>query len=291
VKKFQASTLRTVSTLAFVALTAFGLAYKTGSGTLSVLGYKTISAVCPLGSIEVLLAGRTWLPRVLISLAILFVFAIILGRVFCAWICPVPLLRSWLLGRSKSNRNGVTATVESLSTSMPHPQGRPSRVALDSRHFVLGGALISTAIFGFPVFCLICPIGLTFATLIGLWRLIQFNEPTWTLLIFPAVLVLELVVVRKWCRKICPLGALLSLLSSLNVFIRPQVDRSTCLRTTKGVDCRMCTNACVEGIDLHHEKASQPLSECTKCRECSEACPVYAITFPLFKKKKEKALC
>ena len=30
----------------------------------------------------------------------------------------------------------------------------------DSRHAVLGGAVLTTAVFGFPVFCLVCPVGL-----------------------------------------------------------------------------------------------------------------------------------
>ena len=41
---------------------------------------------------------------------------------------------------------------------------------------VLAGALASSAAFGFPVFCLICPVGLTFALVIALWRLAEFNE-------------------------------------------------------------------------------------------------------------------
>lgn len=286
--KLKASALRTLSVLVFVAITILGLAYKTGSGTLSTFGYKTISLICPLGYFEAMLASRSLLPRALVSFIIVVVFVVILGRVYCAWICPVPLLRRWIVGSPKTNGNG---SAEDVAPSELHPQTRPSRVVLDSRHAVLGGALLSTAIFGFPVFCLICPIGLTFATLIGLWRLIQFNEPTWTLLIFPAVLVLELVVVRKWCRKICPLGALLSLLSGLNVFVRPKIDESKCLRSANGANCKLCKNACMEEIDLHHGNESQPLSECTKCRECSDVCPVHAITFPLFKKKGENGSC
>ena len=290
-KNVKASTLRAISILAFFSLTAVGLAYKTGSGTLSAFGYRTISAICPLGSIEALLASRTFVPRVLVSLAVLFVLAVLLGRVFCAWICPVPLLRKWLVGREKSNGNGAAVIGEGIATLDLHLQASPSKVVFDSRHFVLGGALISTAIFGFPVFCLVCPIGLAFATLIGIWRLLQYNEPTWTLVIFPAVLVLELVVFRKWCKKICPLGALISLLSSLNVFVRPKVDESTCLRSAEGINCIICKHVCVEEIDLHHVKESQPLSECTKCRDCSDACPVNAITFPFFRKKGENAKC
>ena len=110
-------------------------------------------------------------------------------------------------------------------------------------------------------------------------------EPSWSLLVFPAMIVLELTVFRKWCRKVCPLGALISLMSALNIFVRPKVDHTTCLRTAKGVDCQLCKEACYEEIDLHHADQSQPLAECTKCRDCSDVCPVHAITFPFFQKK------
>ncbi len=283
--------LRTLTVLAFLAITAVGLGFHAGTGTLSAFGYKSISLVCPLGSLEAMLASRSFLLRASISLLVILAATVLLGRVFCAWVCPVPLLRSWLLGTSKSNGNDAAVTIEHIVDSGSHPAGKLHGIALDSRHFVLGGALLSTAIFGFPVFCLICPIGLTFATFIGLWRLFQFNEPTWTLLIFPAVLALELVLVRNWCRKICPLSALLSLFSSMNIFVRPEVNRSVCLRTASKAECKMCKNACPEEIDLHHGNESRPLSECTKCRECANACPVNAITFPFLRKKKEGARC
>ncbi|MFR0707830.1 MAG: hypothetical protein ACLSIH_12425 [Eggerthella lenta] len=78
---------------------------------------------------------------------------------------------------------------------------------LDTRHATLLGALGASAVFGFPVFCLVCPIGLTFATFIGVWHLFQFNETSWGLIIFPAILVLEIAFLRKWCAKICPVSA------------------------------------------------------------------------------------
>lgn len=278
-KPVKTSTLRTLSILVFVGLTLVGLAFKTGTGTLSAFGYGTIASICPLGGIEALLASRTLVPHVLISLAVFLLLAIALGRVFCAWVCPVPLLREWFSSRRKDDGGN---RVESANFD---PQRRPASVSIDSRHYVLGSALISAAVFGFPVFCLVCPLGLTFAILIGIWRLLQFNEPTWTLLVFPAVLILELVVLRRWCRKICPLGALVSLFSSLNRFVRPQVNESACLRTAKGVNCNKCRKACFEAIDLHHLKESRPLSECTKCRECADACPMHAITFPIINRK------
>ena len=38
-------------------------------------------------------------------------------------------------------------------------------------------------------------------------------------------------------------------------------------------------------IGLHDRAASAPLNECVKCRECADACPVHAITFPFLSKK------
>lgn len=295
-KKIRAARLRGLTILAVTILVVVGLVFQSGTGNVSAFGVKAISAVCPLGSIEAMLASRTLLPTALISLVVVVLIAVALGRVFCAWICPMPVMRRWF-GRSRNgngNGNGNGSEIAAVAPSAPteadireftpHAE-RPSRVKVDTRHWVLGGALLSTAIFGFPVFCLICPIGLTFGTLAALWRLLDFNEPSWSLLVFPVVLGLELVVFRKWCSRICPLGALMSLMSSLNVFVRPKVDEKACLRTSKGVDCKACKKACYEEIDLHHAEESKPLSECTKCRDCADACPVHAISFPFFAKK------
>ena len=149
---------------------------------------------------------------------------------------------------------------------------------LDSRHAVLVGTLASAAVFGFPVFCLICPVGLTFATIIGLWNLVQFNEPSWALIIFPIILVAEVTVLRKWCSKICPISALVSLLSNLNVTLRPRVKADVCLRS-RGVDCHACVDVCPEQLDPH----SKRIPECSKCGKCVEACPAKAINIKLLK--------
>ena len=123
-------------------------------------------------------------------------------------------------------------------------------------------------------------VGLTFATIVALWRLFQFNEVALSLVVFPAVLVLELAVLRKWCSQFCPLGALLSLLSRLNRTFRPATDEGACLRSSKGEPCHRCAEACPEGIDLHDPAASAPLNECTKCRACADACRCTPSPFP-----------
>lgn len=148
-------------------------------------------------------------------------------------------------------------------------------------YWILGGALASSAVFGFPVFCLICPVGLTFALTVALWRLFEFNETNWAILWFAGFLVLELLVLRRWCSRFCPLGALWTLASRLNRFFRPKAREDLCTRMTHGVPCTICRDVCPEGIDPA-SVANDPmlLARCTKCGACAAACPTGAVHFP-----------
>jgi ferredoxin-type protein NapH len=327
------STARKITLTAAVLLVVVGLIWSTGTGALSSFGWEQIAAICPLGILEVFLASKTMIPRALIVLIITLVAVIILGKVFCAWLCPVPPLRNLFSRKQKKNNEesceldsgddkGMvdrgtynlstgdsdkvdkgnvdklyvplstplsTSEAESLkvgegcgadSESALKPEACSScveqRKKLDSRHLVLGGALVSTAIFGFPVFCLVCPVGLTFATIIAFWRLVGFNEPTLSLLVFPAILIIEVLFLKKWCLKFCPLGAVMSLMSIPNKLFRPKVNQSKCLRI-KGQNCTICADVCAEELDPHFQAG---MHECTKCGICKDKCPAGAISIP-----------
>lgn len=150
--------------------------------------------------------------------------------------------------------------------------GKRDGFQLDTRHFALLGALGSAAVFGFPVFCLVCPVGLIAMTLVGVWHLFGLGETTWGLVVAPIVLILEVVVLRKWCVKICPLSALMSLIATANRTFKPRVSKEACLRE-QGIDCHACVDACPELLDPH----TRSIPECTKCGACVEACPAHAI--------------
>lgn len=280
-KPIKYSSLRTLSISFFILLTLVGLAFHTGTGTLSAFGYSTISAICPLGSLETLIASKTFIPAVFISLAVFLLISILFGRIFCAWMCPVPLFRKWFPKTEDSQK----VLVKQTEKEGEKETFLESAKKVDTSYYVLGGALGSTFLFGFPVFCLICPVGLTFAVIISAWRLIQFNEPTWSLLVFPLILGVELLFFRFTCRKFCPLGALISLMSRFNLFFKPTIDTKSCLKATKGADCSLCKDACQEEIDLHEPLTHNALSRCTKCNDCSSACPMQAISFSFFKRK------
>jgi ferredoxin len=89
---------------------------------------------------------------------------------------------------------------------------------------------------------------------------------------FLGVLLLNLIAHRAWCRYLCPLGALLGLLSKVSIVRREVSDKCS--------QCGVCARACPTGT-IQPEKgyASDP-SECTMCLECVAACPKSAAKFP-----------
>ena len=301
----KSAKLHVIIPLCIVAFALVAFLSHFAAGTLSAFGINDIIMICPLGAIATMLATKTIIPRGLITLAIAVVLFVIFGRAFCGWVCPVPVvsrlrdvfakgkkgdgskaqdapaLAGEADGSTKANLAELTDEEKGLLSGGCASCAAKRGDGLDARHFVLGSALVSTLIFGFPVFCLVCPIGLTFATVFLLANLFLTGDASWMVLVAPLLLVAEVVLFRKWCHTLCPLGALMSLVGKANKTFVPKADTSICLETAKGASCGACVRACPEGIDLRYPELSEAaLSECTKCRLCVEACPVHAISMP-----------
>lgn len=316
-KKLKTYRLRFLIMLAVLAVVAVGYFTAGGIGNFCGIGFESITLLCPLGALLAMIAERTAIPMAVISVVVVLLVCIVLGKVFCAWVCPVHFMSR---GKRKGKRGSgsvpapshaaaddfagspvsraaqaaepaaqAAAPAPSLHTpcsACASPCGKAKGIKIDSRHGILAAALGSTLIFGFPVFCLICPIGLTFATVLLVMRLFAFGDTTWTVVAFPVIIALEILLLPKWCQRFCPLGALLSLFSGLNRTFRPQVDAEKCLREGRGKACNLCEQACPEGINLHDVAAGETtLNDCSKCRACADVCPEHAITFPLLPKK------
>lgn len=237
------------------ALLIIGLVAGIGSGTLCSVGYESIAAVCPLGALESLFGAGAFVARAVIILAVAAAAVLLVGKAFCSWVCPIPPLDRFLSGKKRREADkaarieaahhvsGRLAACAGCAGCGEKKPGEPSlapadgtdkrRFAkVDGRHVVLGGSLVSAAICGFPVFCLICPVGLTFATAIALYRLVGFNEPTLDLIVFPLIIVAELTLLRKWCHRFCPISALMGLVANFNKATRPRsTPTSACART------------------------------------------------------------
>ncbi len=314
--------LRKITAGLAIALIVVGLFTNWGIGTMSAPGIADISILCPLGALGTMLASKTMVPRAVISLVLVVLFIIVFARAFCGWLCPVPLvskireLVSKKPSKSKKNTAGDRESDEVADAGGKDEKyaltgselaglkgGCASSVAgkgcaacasvrgkgVDARHFVLGGAVVSTFAFGFPVFCLVCPIGLTFATILLVINLFAHGDVTWSVVAVPVLLAIEVIFFRKWCHKLCPMGAFMSLVGKLNKTFVPTIDNAKCLESTKGAKCGRCAKACEEGIDIRHPELSvAALNECLKCRACVDACPTHAVSMPLLPKKQDK---
>jgi ferredoxin-type protein NapH len=159
-------------------------------------------------------------------------------------------------------------------------------IARDRRTWVFLAVLVAALIAGLPLFCLVCPIGLTFGTVGSLWHLIVDKQMTASVLVFPAALAIELVLYRKWCLNLCPIAGLLGIFSQFATRFRPQVNTQTCLRCTGSAVCEACTIACPEHIDRHAPDAAQQLGQCSRCGECLRACPTASIDIKVGEGKK-----
>jgi len=228
-----------------------------------------VTFTCPLGFLERSLASRELLRPWLFSVALVVLSVILLGRVFCAWVCPTVLLR-----RVFRDAGGLKSKQEVA------PMG--TRWAAYSPYAVLGGVLLSSFLFRFPVFCFVCPIGLFFGFLFVVMEPLSPGSLRPELVLFPVMLGLELWVLKSWCRSLCPVGALLSIVGNLNRFLLPAVRKDKCLRS-KGANCGVCERVCPEGIDLDNLGSSYSPNSCTKCLECYEKCPARAIEIAILR--------
>lgn len=260
--------LRIGTVLVGVVLVASGAVGELRYGGICTVGIGKIWGTCPLGFAQRSLAAREILPQWPTVLVVVGSI-VLLGRVFCAWFCPTVVLRRVFFENVKLKPKRMTMPGGITWSSL-------------SPYAVLGGVLLASYVFRFPVFCLFCPIGIFFAFIYAIGQYFSVDTVSMGLLIFPIALIVELWVLKKWCRTICPLGALLSIIGNFNRILVPTPREGGCL-TMKGANCNVCEQVCPEEIQLSNTKRKFWLQSCTKCLECYERCPGKAVKIPLIK--------
>lgn len=101
-------------------------------------------------------------------------------------------------------------------------------------------------------------------------------------MIFLAALVLNRFITRFWCRGICPLGALMGLLSRFSLF-GMEKDHAKC------DDCNKCILYCQGACDPQG-KVPWRQAECHLCFNCESVCPNDVIRFKFFPKLESQSV-
>ena len=257
--------------------------------------------------VDPLILVATWLAAhqvplaALLSLVVIAV-TVVMGRVFCGWVCPL-------------------GTVHAVASRLFHARRRGSQTRPDhwsrwqlAKYYLLVGFLVM-AVFGVQWVCVLDPIVLLYRTTttvllpglqwaieegsaavfkadphIGDFHLTSLTEPPYGFLrvyvfigkqaflgsglifaLFIVTLVLNAYRRRFWCRYLCPLGALLGLFS-WRPMLRRSVDEKSCNQ------CDLCSMAC------HGAAAGAPsdrwkAAECLGCLNCTESCARESLRF------------
>lgn len=199
--------------------------------------------------------------------------SLLLGRVFCGWVCPLGAIfdaYGWILRRLRVRFEG------------------PSPSWFRFKYYLLAAILI------FAVFGAVSPLmgldPIVLLTRVAAAVLMPFarhrDEITWvagaapgkmgyfidflTLALFIGIMTATTKLSRIWCRTACPLGAYLGAVSRHAVLRR---DTSGC------VHCNICSQHCPTGAISFENAEVYNESECIKCFACSQECPVDANFF------------
>jgi MauM/NapG family ferredoxin protein len=102
---------------------------------------------------------------------------------------------------------------------------------------------------------------------------IGYQPITWmhhlTFALFACLLGLSLLLPRFWCRYLCPLGAMLGLLSKVSL-LRWTADRKRC------TECNRCVRECKTAA-IADKARSYHVQECVECFNCEGICPEGAV--------------
>lgn len=239
--------------------------------------------VDPLIALATALSTHAVYRGLLWSLVVL-VPTVFLGRFFCNWLCPYGTLHQfvgWLGSVHDWRRRGTTGGGQ--AAPLRSDENHPNRYRGGQRvkYAVLAALLIAGA-FGSLQIGLLDPLCLLHRSLTGaavpalaLSAPEIFGPPhafhgAWLIgLILFAFLALNLVYPRFFCRVLCPLGALLGVLSRWTWW---RIDRDP----AKCRGCDRCRDRCEGACD---PQARLRTAECTVCLNCVRDCPEGALRF------------
>jgi polyferredoxin len=260
----------------------------------------------PLVGLSNALAGHA-LYRGLLGCLLILIPTMFIGRFFCGWICPLGSIHHFFSSLKSERKRG-----KQLLESNRYKRWQTTKYYILAA--TLMAALLGTGVVGWldPFSFLVRSIGLSILpavnyalqasvgalehnrfgfvqTIGGVLHLIlgsvllsfkqpYFRQAIWLGLLFFFILALNFRVTRFWCRALCPLGALLGLVSRWSVL-------GLVKNPEHCNDCNRCLLRCQGGDDpVGGVPWRQP--ECHLCLNCVDECPEHGLQFKLFPAQK-----
>lgn len=246
--------------LAILAVVAIGLTvlsvWHQRGGLIKPVG---VDALCPFGGIETLwslIAAGSIIQKVAASSVVLLIMAmvtaLIFGRTFCGYLCPLGALQEFV---------GKLRRLLGIKSRAVLPAAM-DRYARWLKYVVLAIVVLWSWSAASLVIRAFDP-WVAWTHLTSVEVIAEFSVGLGILVV---ALVASVAYDRFFCKYLCPMGAFLALLKPLS-FFRVQRDLEAC------TSCGACDRACPMNITV---SATQEVrsAECISCNECVNACPV-----------------
>lgn len=250
----------------------------------------------PLIFVTTLLSAHAAAKAFALSL-ITVAITVVLGRVFCGWVCPLGTLNNIvgsLRKKAAAYRSGTWRRVKyclligmlasAVFTLQPVGFMDPLSLLIRSCSLSLFPAFNYGVRALFDSIYAANPLGLAAVTeplYAALKKTVLsfdrsfYNQSFFLGALFLVVLGLNLIERRFWCRYLCPLGAFLGLLSRFSLLRRSVGEGCT--------ECGACARVC-QGNAAPDQKDQWKDAECLSCWNCDDVCPQNAVSFGFGKK-------
>lgn len=211
---------------------------------------------CPIGILEHAAIDLNLMLGVYLAGFVALV-SMVFGRAACGWACPIGFLQDMI---------GVKDTIRSRLGQKIDRHGRWLKWG------ILAAIAPLSYLTGLMAFTEICPIGGLTATLPTL--ALDPAAYTFSAFFYPKMLflvgffVLAVLLIRGWCRHLCPIGAMMAPFNHVSL-LQLRVDHDSCIH------CGRCAAICPMDVDMPEHPAS---AECIRCGRCVEVCPVDVIS-------------